>query len=55
MKHGSDALFSRQNGKTYHHGGLSSVFHLDLPTKAASGRHVDGLVRFDVLSGCAGI
>lgn len=34
-------------GKTYHHGGLPSVLHLDLSTKAASGRHVDGVVGFD--------
>jgi hypothetical protein len=34
-------------GKTYHHGGLPSVFHLDLAAEAASGRHVDGVVGFD--------
>ena len=35
-------LFGYTQMETYHHSGLSSVLHLDLPTEAASGRHVDG-------------
>jgi hypothetical protein len=38
----SFVLLGHTQMETYHHSGLSSVLHLDLPTEAASGRHVDG-------------